>query len=46
MRIGILLAALAMSAVQGFPQSKPQTGTPAEMILTVADHTSHKPAAL
>jgi len=41
-----LAAALALAAVPAFGQTKSQPGAEVQMILTVADHMNHKPAAL
>ena len=46
MPIRTTIAMLAVSSALVFGQKKPEPGVETQMILTVADHTSHKPAAL
>jgi hypothetical protein len=46
MAVRILIAALALAAAPAFGQTKSQPGPEVQMILTVADHMNHKPAAL
>jgi len=46
MPVRILIAALALSGASAFGQTKSQPGADVQIILTVADHMNHKPAAL
>jgi hypothetical protein len=46
MPVRILIAALALTGASALGQTKTQPGAEVQMILTVADHMNHKPAAL
>jgi hypothetical protein len=46
MPVRTTIAAFALSALAAFAQSQPEKGVEIQMILTVADHMSHKPIAL